>query len=71
MREDVQLLSRDELLEFVRLLSARGSSSRGSAAAHLLTPTAMATRSTTVFWSFAQEFGGDVAGGVAILQTEL
>jgi hypothetical protein len=69
--EEVQLLSRDELLEFVRQLSARGSSKRGAAASHLLTPTAMATRSTTVFWSFAHTFEGDVAGGVAILQAEL
>lgn len=43
--ETVQLLTRDELLDFFRALSSRGSSSRGGSNSHLLTTHAMASRS--------------------------
>jgi len=67
VNETVQLLSHAELQEFVGVLASRGSSRRGGMANHLLTPAAMAARSTTVLWSMVHEFGGDIAGGVRSL----
>jgi hypothetical protein len=69
--EHVQLLSRDELKGFLRVLSTKGSSRRGTQLGHLLTPAAMAARSPAVFWSMAFAFDGDVEGGVKALLAEL
>jgi len=71
VEETVQLLTRDELRAFLGALQARGSSSRGFSAGHLLTAEAMAASSPAVFWSMVREFEGDVEGGVAVLRAEL
>ena len=65
--EHVQLLTREELKEFVAAIASRGSSRRGNSSSHLLNPAAMAARSPAVLWSFAHEFHGDIARGVAEL----
>jgi hypothetical protein len=65
------MLSRAELLEFLRALASKGSSRRGGSASHILTPSAMAMRSPAIFWSFVHAFDGDVSVGVKALQAEL
>lgn len=59
LEERVQALSRQETVELLRAVLARGGSgSRGAAAAtHLLAAREMAARSPTAFWNAVRHFG--------------
>jgi hypothetical protein len=58
LEERVQALSRQETVELLRAVLARGGSgSRAGAAAHLLAAREMAARSPTAFWNAVRHFG--------------
>jgi len=63
LEERLQALSRDQTLEVLAAVLARGGA-RGSAQ-HLLAPREMATRSPTAFWNCVRHFGSAEAAAAA------
>jgi hypothetical protein len=61
LEEIVQALTRDEVLAVLRAVLAKSSARRQAAAAHLLEPHSMASRSPTVFWNAVHAFGSVAA----------
>lgn len=67
LEERVQALSRDEVVDVLRRVAARGSSRR-RAASSLLSPRSLALRCPALFWNAVRHFGGCEAAAAAAAQ---